>query len=59
LIEDDYAPIPRTFDSTTFGAIDMRGAAPKSSTKRQILTSDSDPDADALRIGAPHLSSRA
>lgn len=41
LIEDDDAWVPRTFDPTMFGAIDMwGGSSQKPSTQRQIRTGD-------------------
>ncbi|MFV0459602.1 MAG: VOC family protein [Actinomycetales bacterium] len=47
-IEDDENHVPRTFDPTTFGAIDMwGGSSQKPSTQRQILTVDNDSDAAA------------
>lgn len=49
LIHDDEAWIPRTFDPTMFGAIDMwGGSSQKPTTQRQILTADNDADAAAV-----------
>jgi 2,3-dihydroxy-p-cumate/2,3-dihydroxybenzoate 3,4-dioxygenase len=49
MIHDDEGWIPRTFDPTMFGAIDMwGGSSQKPTTQRQILTSDNDPDSTSL-----------